>query len=369
MAGPPTASQYQLLPDLTEDEYEALKADIAERGVQVPVERDETGAVLDGHHRIRACEELGITEYPTIIRTGMTDDEKRQHVLALNLDRRHLTGEQRTELTVKLRALGMSLRAIAEVEHVTQTTVARDLAGVTNVTPDAEPPAKVTGADGKQYPATRPKPTAVITTTPRQTQAALDILQTGTREPLKPLSTVAELEAQSDPAAEQRKPPHIAANSGDNEWYTPEEYINAAREVMGGIDFDPASSETANTVVQADVFCSAEDDGLKHPWAGRVWMNPPYAQPLIEQFSNKLVASVGAVTEAVVLVNNATETRWFQTLARASSAICFPAGRVRFWAPDKPCASPLQGQAVLYIGDHVHEFAEAFGAFGVVVRA
>ena len=152
------AQQEGLLPDLTEDEYEALKADIAERGVQVPVERDETGAVLDGHHRIRACEELGITEYPTIIRTGMTDDEKRQHVLALNLDRRHLTGEQRKELTAKLRALGMSLRAIAKAENVGVATVHRDInSGVPNGTPDAEPFSKVTGADGKQYPATRPK--------------------------------------------------------------------------------------------------------------------------------------------------------------------------------------------------------------------
>ena len=100
-------------------------------------------------------------------------------MLALNLDRRHLTGEQRKELTAKLRALGMSLRAIAKAENVGVATVHRDInSGVPNGTPDAEPFSKVTGADGKQYPATRPKPTAVITTTPRQTQAALDILQT-----------------------------------------------------------------------------------------------------------------------------------------------------------------------------------------------
>lgn len=48
---------FQLLPALTEDEYEGLKGDIAERGVQVPVIVDEHGAVIDGHHRIRACQE------------------------------------------------------------------------------------------------------------------------------------------------------------------------------------------------------------------------------------------------------------------------------------------------------------------------
>jgi ParB-like chromosome segregation protein Spo0J len=83
------AQQEGLLPDLTEDEYQGLKASIAERGVLVPIEIDETGAVLDGHHRLRACEELGITEYPTIIRVGMTEDEKRQHVLMMHMCRRN----------------------------------------------------------------------------------------------------------------------------------------------------------------------------------------------------------------------------------------------------------------------------------------
>ena len=45
--------QYQTFDLLTSDEYAALKADIAERGILVPIEIDETGAILDGHHRVR----------------------------------------------------------------------------------------------------------------------------------------------------------------------------------------------------------------------------------------------------------------------------------------------------------------------------
>lgn len=149
--------EYQLLPPLSEEEYAALKEDIAKRGVLVPVEYDEDGNILDGHHRVRACEELGIKNWPSIVRIGMSEDEKAEHVLKLNIARRHLPREWKQKKAKELREQGWSYRRIADVLGVKHITIIRWLkeSGGTFVPPETE--TMVTGADGKQYPAKKYK--------------------------------------------------------------------------------------------------------------------------------------------------------------------------------------------------------------------
>ena len=211
--------QYQLLPDLTEEEFASLKADIAARGVMVPVELDETGAVLDGHHRVRACAELGITEYPRIIRPGMTEDEKRKHVLALNLDRRHLNQQQKRELVAKLLVAtpDVSNRQIAEAAKVSHPTVAavRDELEATGKIYQSD---RTTGADGKDRPAKRP---SVVVDTPKQQARALELLDGGA-EPAKPMATVADLSQAARRQAAAEREEEVKANAGQ---FTPTELL------------------------------------------------------------------------------------------------------------------------------------------------
>lgn len=164
--------------------------------------------------------------------------------------------------------------------------------------------------------------------------------------------------------------PHVSHNSGENEWYTPPEYIEAARKVMGGIDLDPASSDIANKIVGAKQYFTKTDNGLDKQWAGNVWMNPPYSHPLISQFTSAIADkySKGEINQACVLVNNATETAWFQELMVVANAVCFIKGRIKYLNELGNVAnSPLQGQSVLYMGRNIDEFVVGFTSFGVVL--
>ena len=139
---------------------------------------------------------------------------------------------------------------------------------------------------------------------------------------------------------------------------------------MGVIDLDPATHRKAQETVRAAQYFTKDDDGLSKEWHGRVWLNPPYAQPLIEDFVMKLCAErrAGRVTAAICLTHNYTDTTWFQAIAALADAICFTRGRVKFIERDGKRAAPTQGQAFSYFGDDVDLFAACFSSVGFVVK-
>ena len=166
---------------------------------------------------------------------------------------------------------------------------------------------------------------------------------------------------------------YVGNSRGVHEWFTPPAFAEAAREVLGGIDLDPASTLEANSIIKAKRIYTCEDDGLAQAWRGRVFMNPPYSQPLIKHFCEKLCQhyDIGEVEAAVVLVNNATETVWFQRIGRMATAICFPSGRLVFVDANAELAlnskHPMQGQAVLYLGSQRDRFIARFDIFGLIL--
>ena len=348
--------KYQVMPELTAEEYAELKADIAERGVMIPIEFDEQGNVLDGYHRLQICAELGIKDYPKVIRAGMTESEKLTHARKLNIARRHLNAEQKRELIrEQLRATPeQSDRQIAKALGVDHKTIGvqRNEMKERGEIPHLE---TSTGADGKEYPRIR-KPVSIFI--PENS----DSIKNPDDDIFSEECEEGHEEDTSDPKEIHK--PHVSYNSGNNEWYTPSEYIESARAVMGSIDLDPATSDIANETVRANEIYTSETNGLSHSWNGNVWLNPPYSSELIVQFADKLIHELENINQAIVLVNNATETEWFSKLIAHTSCVCFPRSRVKFYMPDGKIGAPLQGQAILYFGTRIAEFIKEFRVKG-----
>ena len=154
-----------------------------------------------------------------------------------------------------------------------------------------------------------------------------------------------------------------------NDWHTPARYIEAARIVLERIDLDPFSSAIANQTVKADRFLTVSDNSL-HPrhWADRpitVWANPPYGRGIVDAAIARFLTELPRLTAAVVLTNNATETRWFQSMMRECQAVCFTDHRIAFDSPDnKAVSGNTRGQTFFYFGQRWYQFAQTFKQFG-----
>jgi N6-adenosine-specific RNA methylase IME4/ParB-like chromosome segregation protein Spo0J len=102
---------YQLLPPLAQDDYDRLAADIRQRGVLVPIDVDESGNVLDGHHRLRIADSLGV-ECPRNVLNGLTEEQKIHHAATMNVARRQMDSSQKAALAVNVEERLAVLRRI-----------------------------------------------------------------------------------------------------------------------------------------------------------------------------------------------------------------------------------------------------------------
>jgi len=161
----------------------------------------------------------------------------------------------------------------------------------------------------------------------------------------------------------------VIKNTGNNEWNTPKKFTDSAKIVMGKITLDPASNKSAQCFVKAKKFYSKKNNALEKKWKGKIWMNPPYSNGTIGKFIDKFIQEYenGNIKEAVVLVNNGTETRWFQKLIALVDNFVFVKGRISFFKPNGETGPPLQGQIIMYIGGkNKTKFKKEFSKYGII---
>lgn len=106
-----------------------------------------------------------------------------------------------------------------------------------------------------------------------------------------------------------------------DEWLTPPEIISA----LGPFDIDPCSPVVRpwDTALR---HYTMHDDGLKQPWDGRVWCNPPYGQECARWLARLVDHGCGTA-----LVFARTETRmFFDWVWPRAHAVLFIEGRLHF---------------------------------------
>lgn len=148
--------------------------------------------------------------------------------------------------------------------------------------------------------------------------------------------------------------------------YTPRPLAEAARQSLGGaLDLDPASCAEANTVIQARHFYTLAQNGLALPWRGRVWLNPPYSDPLPWLQTLLTYHQAGDVTAALALLPCASSPRWAKLAWAQAAAVCLLGQRVQFWPRRRDDESNDRDSAVFYFGPDAARFRRAFEPLGV----
>lgn len=142
---------------------------------------------------------------------------------------------------------------------------------------------------------------------------------------------------------------HEQSIGATDEWYTPP-YVFS---VLGcSFDCDVASpGQYATPWIPAREFITW--DSLRRPWAGFVWMNPPFGGrngivPWLEKFF--------AHGNGIALTPDRTSAPWWQKYAPCADLILFVTPKIKFIDADgKPGKSPAQGTCLMASGPLAHE--------------
>jgi len=160
----------------------------------------------------------------------------------------------------------------------------------------------------------------------------------------------------------------INQDSGNVEWYTPPEIIEAARKTLGRIELDPFSCAVANYTVCALHYYSTEDNenGFDLTWNNRkCWVNHPFSRENNARIANKVINEHNKGAEIVMITFAATSEKWFQPLLQYPQ--CFLHGRTNYLDQNGNKVNGVtKGSVITYLGNNLDKFIEAFKHLGTI---
>ena len=142
-----------VLPALSPDEYAQLLDSIRQRGVLQPLLITADHVLIDGHERWKAIQELGLSRYPLRLLGNLSEPERVELAIRVNLERRHLSVAQRRELAARLLKADPSRtnRAVAGTVGCDHKTVGKVRGRLQQGGEIPKVDRASTGRDGKTY--------------------------------------------------------------------------------------------------------------------------------------------------------------------------------------------------------------------------
>jgi hypothetical protein len=160
----------------------------------------------------------------------------------------------------------------------------------------------------------------------------------------------------------------ISPRASIQDYFTPAEIIEAAREAMGGIDLDAASHPIANRQHRIPDYFHINRSAFEHEWYGRVWLNPPYGNngPWFDRIVDQLDKRIDQL--CILSPVWAFTTEQARPLMRRSVATVLLVPTPKFWGNADGRTGTNNPHMVVYFGDRVDEFLTAFAPHGIPVE-
>jgi site-specific DNA-methyltransferase (adenine-specific) len=128
------------------------------------------------------------------------------------------------------------------------------------------------------------------------------------------------------------------------EWETPQDFFNVLN-----AEFDFSLDVAANDFnKKCHCYFTKEDDALRLPWSGKVWMNPPYDKSIGFWLKKAHESAQSGATVVCLIQGRSTDTKWWHEYVMKASEIRFIKDRLHFGNNHKFSRANISSVVVIF---------------------